>query len=387
MLKSIYHKDKTFTLGILGGGQLAKMLASAAYRMGLNVAIIESHADSPAGDMTKNDYPNGWNNKEDLDKFIEVSDIITLENEFIDPEILRYIANKRAVFPSPETMELVQDKFTQKTTFASFNLPVPIFKEINTPEEAVEFGKKYGFPYVLKARKYGYDGYGNATVFNESTAVSAFNNFNDGDKKRPLMAESFVDFSKELAVIIARNQNGETVVYPTVETVQYKHICHEVVAPVQIDEHLRKEAQRIALEAVKSINGVGVFGIELFLTKDNKILINEIAPRPHNSGHYSIEACHTSQFENAIRAVCNLPLGSGDLICGGACMINLLGEHNESGVPSDLTELLRHPKVSLHLYNKKKSRIGRKMGHITAIGKTAEEACNMAKSASQSIVW
>jgi len=387
MLKSIYHKDKTFTLGILGGGQLAKMLASAAYRMGLNVAVIENHSDSPAGDMTKSDFPNGWNYQEDLDRFIEISDIVTLENEFIDPDILRYIAKKRAVFPSPETMELVQDKFTQKTTFSTFNLPVPIFKEINSTDEAAEFGKKYGFPYVLKARKYGYDGYGNATVFNEATAISAFDKFNNGDQKRALMAESFVDFSKELAVIIARNQNGETVVYPTVETVQYKHICHEVIAPAQIDEKLRKEAQHIALEAVKSINGVGVFGIELFLTKDNKILINEIAPRPHNSGHYTIEACFTSQFENAIRAVCNLPLGSGDLICGGACMMNLLGEHNESGVPSDLTELLRHPKIALHLYNKKKSRIGRKMGHITAIGKTAEEAINMAKSASQSIVW
>ncbi|HRP02211.1 MAG TPA: 5-(carboxyamino)imidazole ribonucleotide synthase [Candidatus Kapabacteria bacterium] len=387
MLKSIYHQDKTFTLGILGAGQLAKMLASDAYRMGLNVAVIESQTDSPAGDMTKLDFIKGWNNKEELDNFIEISDIITLENEFIDPEILRYIQQKRTVFPSPATMELVQDKFIQKTVFAANGLPVPNFKEINSKDDAVNFAREFGYPYIMKVRKYGYDGYGNATIHNEQDAFAAYDKFHKDKTGKILMAESFVKFTKELAVMIAHNLSGETVMYPTVETIQQNHICHEVIAPANIDETLRIEAQEIALKAVKSIQGIGVFGVEMFLTEQGTILLNEIAPRPHNSGHYSIEACYTSQFENAIRAVCNLPLGSADLISGGACMINLLGERTGSGVPKDINKLLTNKKISLHLYNKKTSRIGRKMGHITAIANSTVEAHDYAKTAAHSIIW
>lgn len=387
MLKSIYHKDKVLTIGILGGGQLAKMLAAAAYRIGLNVAIIENHTNSPAGDMTKYDFSKGWNNKEELDKFIEVSDVITLENEFIDTEILEYIETKREVFPSSKTMKLVQDKFHQKTVFKNNNLPVPHFEKIDNVEQAIDFGKNYGYPYILKARKLGYDGYGNSTIFDETSAIEAFNKFNNEKTSREMMAETFVEFEKELAVIVARNKKGEEEIYPTVETVQYKHICHEVIAPADIDPNIRKEAQKLALSAVRSINGIGVFGVELFLTKDKKIIINEIAPRPHNSGHYSIEACYTSQFENCIRAVLGLSLGSSELITNAAVMINLLGQHNGIGIPENIEELLLHKKVFIHLYNKKESRVGRKMGHITALGNNQSEAYSIAKSASQAIVW
>jgi 5-(carboxyamino)imidazole ribonucleotide synthase len=387
MLKSIYHTDKPFTLGILGGGQLAKMLASAAYRLGVNISTIENHYNSPAGDMTKNEYGKGWEDIGELDKFIESCDIITLENEFIDPKFLHYIAEKRTVYPSAETLELVQDKFIQKTTFKNAGLPVPDFEEINSPEDLINFGKNHGYPFVIKARKYGYDGYGNATVFNEDNTFEAWNKFNNDKIQRTLFAESFVDFSKELAVIVARNNAGETEVYPCAETIQYRHICHEVIAPAEIDEALHKEARKIALNSVIAINGVGVFGVEMFLTKKHTIVINEIAPRPHNSGHYTIEACYTSQYENAIRAVCGLPLGSSSLIAPAACMVNLLGQRDGSGVPENIAELLRHNKVWLHLYNKKQSRIGRKMGHITAVGSNREEACSRARSAASAIVW
>jgi 5-(carboxyamino)imidazole ribonucleotide synthase len=387
MLKSIYHQDKPFTLGILGGGQLAKMLASAAYRLGINVSIIENHDNSPAGDMTKGEFGKGWENIEELDQFIESCDIVTLENEFIDPKYLHYIEDKRQVFPSADTLELVQDKFIQKTTFKNAGLPVPEFEEIYSPDDLINFGKKYGYPFVIKARKYGYDGYGNATVFNEENTIEAWNKFNNDKIQRTLFAESFVDFSKELAVIVARNSDGEYEVYPCAETMQYRHICHEVIAPAEIDEVLHKEAKKIALSSVIAINGVGVFGVEMFLTRKHKIVINEIAPRPHNSGHYTIEACYTSQFENTIRAVCGLPLGSSSLIAPAACMINLLGQRDGIGTPENITELLRHNKIWLHLYNKKQSRIGRKMGHITALGNTQEEASSRARSAASAIVW
>ncbi|MBX3042581.1 MAG: 5-(carboxyamino)imidazole ribonucleotide synthase [Candidatus Kapabacteria bacterium] len=387
MLKSKYNPDKTFTIGILGGGQLAKMIASAAYRLGINVAVIESHSDSPAGDMTKSDFTKGWLETNELDKFIEKSDVITLENEFIDPEILDYISQKRTVYPSPQTMRLVQDKFIQKETFKNAELEVPYFEEINSVDDVFKFGEKKGYPFVIKARKYGYDGYGNATVFNKESAEEAWNKFKTNGKNRDLMAEEFVEFSKELAVIVARNSNDEIEVYPCVETVQYRHICHEVIAPAEISEDLQNKARNLALKAVKSINGIGVFGVEMFLTKTGDVLINEIAPRPHNSGHYTIESCYTSQFENAIRAVCGLPLGSSKMITPASVMINLLGVRDGIGVPTDVSELLRHKKVFLHLYNKKQSRTGRKMGHITSLGMSQTEARAIARSAADSIVW
>lgn len=387
MLKSIYNQEKTFTLGILGGGQLAKMIASSAYKMGLNISIIEGHTDSPAGDMTKNDFSSGWNDKSALDEFIESADVITLENEFIDPEILDYISKKRSVYPSPDTMRLVQDKFIQKETFKNYGLPVPYFEKIDSEEDLHSFGEKRGFPFVLKARKYGYDGYGNATIFSKENISEAWNKFYNPDTKRDLMAEEFVDFTNELAVLVARNTNGQTEVYPCVETVQYRHICHEVIAPAEISDELQNKARQIALKCVNSISGVGIFGVEMFLTTSGEILINEIAPRPHNSGHYSIEACYTSQFENCLRAVCGLPLGLSKMITPAAVMINLLGQRDGIGVPDRISEVLLHRKISLHLYNKKQSRIGRKMGHITALGNNQQEARTLAKSAADAVEW
>lgn len=387
MLKSLTNPDKPFTLGILGGGQLAKMLASAAYRLGINVAIIENHSNSPAGDMTKFDFSKGWFNNEDLDKFIEVSDLITLENEFIDPDILEYISKKKNVFPSPQTMRLVQDKFIQKETFKNSGLPLPFFEKIDSIEELLNFSKSVSYPFVLKTRKYGYDGYGNATIFNEENAIEAYNKFKESNPNRELLAEKFVDFTKELAVIVARNSSGQIEVYPCVETVQYRHICHEVIAPAEIDEKIREEAQKIAVKCVESISGVGVFGVELFLTKNNDILVNEIAPRPHNSGHYTIESNYTSQFENCIRAVCDLPLGSAKMYVPASVMINLLGTRSGSGVPENITKLLKHSNIFLHLYNKKESRNGRKMGHITAVANSQSEARAIAVSAAKSIIW
>ncbi|PKL84546.1 MAG: 5-(carboxyamino)imidazole ribonucleotide synthase [Ignavibacteriae bacterium HGW-Ignavibacteriae-1] len=387
MLKSNIRKGSPLTLGILGGGQLAKMLASAVYRMGLNVAVIENHAQSPAGDMTKLDFSSGWEATSELDAFIEASDIITLENEFIDPNILEYIEKRRTVYPSSATMRLVQDKLIQKQTFQSAGLPVPNFVQLDSLEQAISFGESNGFPFVVKARKYGYDGYGNATVFDKESLIEAWTRFHNDKVSRPLMAESFVDFTKELAVIVARNYNGHKEVYPCVETVQYRHICHEVIAPAEISESIMKKAQQIALQSVESIDGIGVFGVEMFLTTSGELLLNEIAPRPHNSGHYTIEACQTSQFENCIRAVCNLPLGSAKLIVPAACMVNLLGQIDGEGTPDDVRELLGHTNIWLHLYNKKKSRIGRKMGHITAVGNTQTEAIGRARSASNAITW
>ncbi|NLO18540.1 MAG: 5-(carboxyamino)imidazole ribonucleotide synthase [Ignavibacteria bacterium] len=379
--------NKQVVLGILGGGQLAKMLANSAYQLGFNVSIIEKEKSSPAGDMTKQEFVGSWENEEILNQFLESCNIVTLENEFIDPEILDKVAEKRIIFPTAKTIRLIQDKYTQKDILRRAGIKVPDFRAINSVEDALEFAEEKSFPMLIKARKYGYDGYGNATVFSQEECISAIERFKQSNPYRQLMVEEFVDFSKELAVLVARNQSGELAIYPCVETIQYQHICHSVIAPAEISKELCKKALDAATNCVKAIEGVGIFGVELFLTKDNDVLVNEIAPRPHNSGHYTIEACYTSQFENCIRAVLNLPLGSAELIPPAAAMVNLLGTREGSGSPENIEKLLCHKKVWLHLYNKKVSRVGRKMGHITAFGNSQEEAFKLAQAAANAIVW
>lgn len=374
------------TLGILGGGQLAKMMAIEAYKLGMNVAIIEKGENTPAGDMTKLDFTNGWNDKTELDRFIEVSDIITLENEFISPDILRYVEQFKPVFPSASTLELIQDKFVQKTTFSDAGLPVAAFRKIDSKDDLVHFGEDFGFPFVAKSRKMGYDGYGNYTLTKIDDIDIAWDKFQSNRERSSIYAEEFVRFDKELAIMIARNQSGQVASYPAVETIQRNHICNEVIAPANVSDIVANEITNIAKKCVETINGVGIFGIEFFLEK-NSVIINEIAPRPHNTGHYTIEACYTSQFENAIRAVANFPLGSTEMILPGAAMINLLGERAGVGAPANIDNVLSIPNAFLHLYNKKESRKGRKMGHITVIDSTPEKAYQIAMQAKDLFKW
>lgn len=387
MLPSIYTPSEPFTLGILGGGQLAKMTLQEVYRLGMQAAIIEHGADSPAGRMTKHEFAGGWNDDAQVDAFVKVSDIVTLENEFVDPVILDRIAVRRRVYPTPATMRLVQDKYMQKVTFSQAGLPTATFAAIATKEDLHTFGSTHGYPFVAKTRTHGYDGYGNATIKRDTEIDMVWRRFMEGEAPRPLMAESFVTFNKELAVMVARNKRGEVAVYPCVQTIQEGHICVTVLAPAPIEEELQKRAQEIAVACVETIDGVGVFGVEMFLTPQDEIFVNEIAPRPHNSGHYTIEACVTSQFENHIRAVTNMPLGSPELRVGGAAMINLLGERSGSAIPDSVVEMLKVDGVSLHLYGKKESRVGRKMGHLTATAATMDEAFARAHTALNRFVW
>lgn len=380
------NSNYPITIGILGGGQLAKMLAQEVYRMGMNLAIIENHPNSPAGDMTKNDFWRGWNDRDELDKFIDSSDVITLENEFIDPAILEYIEKKKPVYPSSRTMRLVQDKYTQKTTFQNAVVPVPDFQIINSIEDIYQFGENYSYPIVLKSRFMGYDGYGNATVKNKEEVEAAYNKFMSEPNRNLLYAERFVKFDQELAIMIARNHDGELAIYPLVQTIQRNHICNEVIAPAQVPSNIIAQAQEIAKKCVEAIDGIGVFGIEFFY-ENGELMVNEIAPRPHNTGHYTIEACYSSQFENAIRAILNFPLGNPNMIAPAAVMINLLGERNGIGAPSDVKKVFTLPDTYLHLYNKKESRKGRKMGHITVLGESTDLAYQTAMEAKNAFQW
>jgi 5-(carboxyamino)imidazole ribonucleotide synthase len=367
---------KRICIGILGGGQLARMSAMQAYKLGLDVAILEKHKNSPAGQLTKKEFI-GWVNDDDvLNNFTDVADVITLENEFIDYSFLQKIENRgKEVIPSSKTISLIQDKFIQKTTLRKNSIPVADFVKVLPDTSYSTITKSIGGRFVLKSRTMGYDGYGNASVNNESDLAKGFAKLRN--RQSELYAEKFIEFEKELAVMVVRTKK-EIVVYPVVETIHRNHILHIVKAPAQLSNKIINAAKEIAVEAVKAVKGFGLFGIELFIEEKN-ILVNEMAPRPHNSGHYTIEACITSQFENHIRSVLNLPLGSAEIINPYAVMINLLGKKNDLGIVENYKEVLSETDAHLHIYGKEKSRVGRKMGHITITGNNPDKILRKAK--------
>ncbi len=381
---NVIKKNRKTVIGILGGGQLARMSSMQAIRMGFDVAILEKEKNSPAGVLTKNEFVGWVDNKKVFDKFIDASDIITLENEFIDYHYLQYIEKKgKKVIPSSHTISLIQDKYIQKSTFFKAGIPVPKFVKIDIDTSYLELKKSLGEKFLIKSRKMGYDGYGNATVKNQKEFDNALRNLIQ--RHSYLYAEEYVDFKKELAIMVVRTRK-EILSYPVVETIQKNHICHTVIAPAKLNGAINEYIKEIATNTLEAINGFGIFGIELFLLKDNSVLVNEIAPRPHNTGHYTIEGCTISQFENHIRSVLGLSLGSTELVKPYAVMINLLGKRNGAGVVQNYHTALNNKDVHLHIYGKVQSRIGRKMGHITLIGENLNKLLSTAKQIEKSII-
>lgn len=356
---------KNITVGILGGGQLAKMSLQAAARMGIETAILEKHGNSPAGKLTHHEFIGSVENTLLLKKFAQQCDVITLENEFIDHHSLEFFERLgKTVIPSSHTIALIQDKLLQKEALAKAGIPVPRFVAVEKNIEFKQLASLVGLPFVLKSRKMGYDGYGNALIRTGRDFIEAKRRLSA--RHSTLLAESFIDFHMELAVMVVRTKK-EMKTYPVVQTIQKNHICHTVIAPAPISKNLMRDAEELAVESVKAVHGYGIFGVELFLS-DEMIIVNEMAPRPHNSGHYTIEGCVTSQFENHIRAVFNFPLGETSLVKKSAVMINLLGKPNPQKASERYFHGLKNPDVHLHIYGKQESRQGRKMGHITMIG-------------------
>jgi 5-(carboxyamino)imidazole ribonucleotide synthase len=359
-------------IAILGGGQLARMTAEAAARLGIEVAILEREANSPAGRIAARELVGAWDDRDALAALAEGALAVTLENEFVDVPALEWLAARGTpVFPTPATLATVQDKLAQKRFMRAAGIPVPEFAEVTQHDDILRAGAEWGWPLVLKARRNGYDGYGNATLRGPGDVADACAWL--GWPARALLVEAWVPFERELAVMVARGRGGACAVYPVVETVQRDHICHLVRAPAPIAPAVAASAAAIAERAVAAIGGIGVFGIELFATAD-AVLYNEIAPRPHNSGHYSLEGCVTSQFENHLRAVLGLPLGATELVASAAVMVNLLGTRTGPARAEGLAAALAVPGAQVHLYGKLASRPGRKMGHVTALGATLAES-------------
>ena len=372
-------------LGIVGGGQLAKMTALAGLQMGCDIVVLERNRQSPATKLASQSLVGDWDDPRELLRLASQVDVVTLENEFVDASSLRVLeAGGHAVFPTAHSIALVQDKLIQKQTLAAVDLPVPRFCAVESPKAVARAAREFGLPLLLKARRNAYDGKGNVTLRALDEIAGAWQKLG-GDDSNELFAEAFCPFVKELAVIITRGRDGAVATYPLVETVQRDHVCHSVFAPAPVAGEIAERALELARRAVAAVGAVGSFGVEMFLTARGEIFINELAPRVHNSGHYTIEACVCSQFENHVRAVLGWPLGDSRMVTPAAVMVNLLGDQKTVGRPIGLGEALAVSGAHLHLYGKTLSGVGRKMGHITVVAETMEEALATAQRAAAHI--
>jgi 5-(carboxyamino)imidazole ribonucleotide synthase len=347
-------------VGVIGGGQLAAMMAEVAEKLEIELIVQTPSPDDPAVKLAIETILAAIDDGKATAELATRCDVITFENEFIDLEALAPLVKQGISFrPSLEALSPLLDKYHQRSYLQKIGLPVPNFSCLEA-----KIDSRASFPFVLKARRHGYDGQGTFIVKNHQELEETLGRLGN----HPLMIEEFVPFDRELAVIAARGVTGETIVYPIVETYQKDRVCHWVIAPADISPETQLEIDRLACHLLEQLQAVGVFGIELFLTGDRKILVNEIAPRTHNSGHYTLDACEISQFEMQLRAVTGMPLNSPALKCSGAVMVNLLGyEHSQSNYQVKRDRLSALPHARVHWYGKSESRPGRKLGHVTVL--------------------
>ena len=357
------------------GGQLGRMMVEAASRLNLSVTILDAPTDAPAKQIesTQSHIHGAFKDASKIRELAEKVDVLTVEIEHVDADVLAEIEaeGKVKVHPSAKTVKTIQDKYAQKQHLSSNGIPLAEYLE--TPDEAAVLaaGKQFGYPFMLKAKTMAYDGKGNYVVKTEADVKPAM----EALKNLPLYAEKWAPFVKELAVMVVRRANGEVRAYPMVETIHKNSVCHLVIAPAQVDGAILNKAQKIAMDAIKTFPGAGIFGVEMFLMQDGAILLNEIAPRPHNSGHYTIEACDTSQYENHMRAILDMPLGSTAMKVPASIMVNILGSSTDMvECYKPCQEALVTEGATIHLYGKKECRAGRKMGHITVVGESMMQA-------------
>ncbi|KIM27324.1 hypothetical protein M408DRAFT_71414 [Serendipita vermifera MAFF 305830] len=356
------------------------MLAYPAALLNLDLIILDPLPNAPSKQvLNHSEHLSGsFTDAQAIAELASKVDILTVEIEHINTDALEAARSSSGgrsvdVQPAPSTLRTIQDKFLQKQWLEAKSIPVAPFQSVDGTESAIlAAGKQLGYPFMLKTRKLAYDGRGNFVVRSQEDAQEALKALGCGNgEKETLYAEKWVPFTKEVAVMVVRGKNGEVRSYPPVETIHRNSICHLVFAPLRAtDQGVLQRAKEMAEKAVATFEGAGVFGVEMFLTSDGSLSINEIAPRPHNSGHYTIEACECSQYENHLRAILGLPLGSTKLKVPSAVMVNLLGP---PAVDEVANNALHIPGATVHLYGKAESRPGRKMGHVTIVGSSDAE--------------
>ena len=358
----------TKVLGIIGGGQLGMMIVEAAKKMPEHVSkiiVLDPTENCPAAQVGADQIVADFKDKDAIIELSEKTDIITYEIESGDSDVLKSVEKNATINPSPETLKVIQDKFLQKSILLENNIPVPEFIKIKDIEDVKTGLKKFGYPALLKSRRDAYDGRGNYKIDSEGEIQKAFDYF----KGQSLMLEKFVPFKMEVSVIASRNTHGQIKTYPLVENIHEENILRTTVAPARIDESVATKAKKIAEKTMNILKGAGIFGIEMFVTQDEEVIINEIAPRVHNSGHHTLQSSKTSQFEQHLRAILGLELGDTSLT-HNTIMYNILGSKVFEGEYKPIE--ISGDNIYLKMYGKKISKPLRKLGHFNIVGNKGE---------------
>jgi 5-(carboxyamino)imidazole ribonucleotide synthase len=355
------------TLGVVGAGQLGRMLAEAAAPLGVDVVVSDPTENAPAAPVARDQLVGGFDDRETFRRLAERVDVLTFEIELVDPEVLTEISEETGtpVHPHPETLSLIEDKLVQKRRMVEAGVPVPPFRQVEDAADVHAAAEEFGYPLMLKARTGGYDGRGNVAIEDESEVEAALEAI-----AGPAMVEAFVPYERELAIMGVKG-DGEIDTFPVTETIHREEILRETVSPARTDEATLDRAREVAREVLGEMKGRGVYGIELFENPDGEILLNEIAPRPHNSGHWTIEGCVTSQFEQHVRAVLGWPLGSTERR-NPTVSANILGdvEQRQEATLFNVGRVLETEDCHLHYYGKDEVYELRKMGHLTQVGES-----------------
>lgn len=378
-----HYFSSNFTLGILGGGQLGKMLLTETRKFDITTKVLDPSADAPCRIACNTFVQGSLTDFDTVYRFGKEVDVLTIEIENVNVDALKKLQSEGVkVYPSPQTIELIQNKATQKQFYATHNIPTAPFhhfESLANLQQAVA-NQQITLPFVWKSARFGYDGNG-VKIVRQLPDLSLL-------PEGECIAENLVPFAKELAVIVARNVSGETSTYPVVEMEFHPEAnqVEYVLCPARISEEIAQKARAIAVQVAQAFQVVGLLAVELFLTAEDEVLVNEVAPRPHNSGHYSIEAAYTNQFEQHLRAILDLPLGNTDSKVAGV-MVNLVGAEGYQGdvIYENIEQILAMEGVTPHIYGKRQTRPFRKMGHVTIVNKDIEKARVIAEKVKQTI--
>lgn len=363
------------TIGVFGSGQLGRMFAIEARKMGYRVHTYSPESDTPTGQIADIETVAEYDDLYEVRLFAQSVDVVTFEFENVPSATVEAAAQFLNVFPKGEILHITQNRLREKTFLSANGFPVTPFRHIKRFDDLRIAVAELGFPCVLKTAGFGYDGKGQSKIRSAADIQNAFEAIGENEA----VLEAFVDFEKEVSVVCARGQDGDFAHYGVIENEHSNHILDVSFAPAVISASVFQNAIDVARSVAETLGYVGTFCVEFFVGRDGKILINELAPRPHNSGHLTFDACVTSQFEQQLRAVCGLPLGSTDFY-RPAAMANLLGDVWQNGEP-DWSSALSDEQIKLHLYGKTEPRPGRKMGHLTAVAESAEKAVAAVKDA------
>ncbi|WP_430453891.1 5-(carboxyamino)imidazole ribonucleotide synthase [Rhodopirellula europaea] len=361
------------TIGMVGGGQLGRMFAMAAARMGYRVGVFCGSSDEPAAEVAAFTVCGPLTDHSAIEAFAKRCDVITLEFENIPADTIAACSKHAPTYPDASVLAMAQDRWIEKTTLREAGIPVAGFEPVHDRETAIAAGEKLGWPIIVKTCRSGYDGKGQHRLNSPDDAANVewAGAESGGDGQPPWVAEALIPFEREASVIVARTLDERVETFPVFENDHQNHILDETKLPAEVSPEMQTQAREIAKRVAEHLGLVGLLCVELFVTKD-ELIVNEVAPRPHNSGHVTIEACATSQFEQHVRAICGLPLGDTSMVVPAASMLNLLGDiwvaAESNGASPNWEACLETPGVALHLYGKHAAPAGRKMGHLTAVG-------------------